>query len=109
MGLKPITTMSTTHLSPAREKLAELFGVDFRSLAAFRMAVGLVLLSDLWFRGQELSASGAQRSGSFPAGTAAAAGIQAGRAGSGLAANDTARNPRILAGHRRRRCLGGGR
>jgi hypothetical protein len=56
MGLKPVTTMSTTRLHPAWEKVTELFGVDVRSLAAFRIGVALVLLTDLWFRGREITA-----------------------------------------------------
>ena len=56
MGLKAITKMSAPHLSPARKKLAELFGVDLRSLAAFRIGVGLVLLADLLFRAEALTA-----------------------------------------------------
>jgi hypothetical protein len=66
---QPLANMpdaSADHLSPpnrsglfgprVRGKLAELFGADVRSLAAFRVAVGLILLLDLWGRGRELTA-----------------------------------------------------
>ncbi|MBC8350681.1 MAG: HTTM domain-containing protein [Planctomycetes bacterium] len=38
------------------EKTIELFGVDLRSLAAFRIGAAGVLLLDLWYRGQEITA-----------------------------------------------------
>lgn len=38
------------------EKSTELFGIDLRSLAAFRIGAASVLLFDLWFRGQEIAA-----------------------------------------------------
>ncbi|MDA1051838.1 MAG: HTTM domain-containing protein [Planctomycetota bacterium] len=38
------------------EKTTELLGVDLRSLAAFRIGAAGVLLLDLWFRGQEITA-----------------------------------------------------
>jgi len=65
--------MSTNHLadstfppalSPLRRKAEELFGIDIRSLAAFRVGMGLVLLLDLSFRGLEITAhSGTQDTG----------------------------------------------
>ncbi|HUG68766.1 MAG TPA: HTTM domain-containing protein [Pirellulaceae bacterium] len=39
-----------------REKTTELLGVDLRSLAAFRIGAAGVLLLDLWYRGQEITA-----------------------------------------------------
>jgi hypothetical protein len=38
------------------DKMSELFGVDLRSLATFRIGVAGVLLLDLWYRGQEITA-----------------------------------------------------
>lgn len=39
-----------------RGKTTELFGIDLRSLAAFRIGAACVLLLDLWYRGQEITA-----------------------------------------------------
>ncbi len=39
-----------------RDKTTELFGIDLRSLAAFRIGVAGVLLVDLWYRSREITA-----------------------------------------------------
>ncbi len=39
-----------------QDKTTELLGVDLRSLAAFRIGAACVLLLDLWYRGQEITA-----------------------------------------------------
>jgi len=43
-------------IKPVYDKLAELFGIDRRSLGLFRIALALVLLTDLWIRAQDLTA-----------------------------------------------------
>jgi hypothetical protein len=53
--------MTTTHkgsrvLSRGREKVAEVLGADLRSLAAFRIVLGLLVLADLANRATDLSA-----------------------------------------------------
>lgn len=40
----------------AANRVAELFAVDLRSLAAFRIGAACVILLDLWYRGQEITA-----------------------------------------------------
>lgn len=50
------TKPSLVQGSPLRDKLSQLFGVDVRSLAAFRIGAAVVVLLDLWYRGQELTA-----------------------------------------------------
>jgi len=49
-------TKSATRADGAWNRCAELFAVDMRSLAAFRIGVAGVLLLDLWYRGQEITA-----------------------------------------------------
>lgn len=44
------------HLSDGRTRVASLFSIDLRSLAVFRMALGVLLLADLYIRVQDLSA-----------------------------------------------------
>ena len=39
-----------------RQKLEDLFGIDFRSLALFRMGLALLIISDLINRGSDLKA-----------------------------------------------------
>ncbi|NIP85312.1 MAG: hypothetical protein GTO03_07040, partial [Planctomycetales bacterium] len=39
-----------------RRKVEQVFGIDLRSLAAFRIGMGLLLLSDLFCRGQQIAA-----------------------------------------------------
>jgi hypothetical protein len=43
--------MTATHIRPAWTKATELFAIDVRSLAAFRIGVATVVLLDLWYRG----------------------------------------------------------
>lgn len=43
-------------MNQLKEKLSELFGIDIRSLALFRMGLALVLISDLFVRLQDLKA-----------------------------------------------------
>lgn len=56
MGMPPVTKMSTTPGQRAADMLAGLFGIDLRSLAAFRIGVAGIVLVDLWYRGQNASA-----------------------------------------------------
>jgi hypothetical protein len=52
----PAGTAPPRGLAAGRGKLAELFGLDLRSLAAFRIGLGLLLLADLAVRAGDLSA-----------------------------------------------------
>lgn len=56
MGVSPVAKMSATSGQRAAEKLSALFGVDLRSLAAFRIGVAGIILIDLWYRGKYATA-----------------------------------------------------
>ena len=48
--------MTATHSQTVWSKASELFAIDLRSLAAFRIGVGGIVLLDLWYRGLHTTA-----------------------------------------------------
>lgn len=48
--------MPPTRVHTAWNRFADLFAIDLRSLAAFRVGVAMIVLVDLWYRGKNASA-----------------------------------------------------
>ena len=51
-----MNTLPVVRVRPGSLTFDELFGIDLRTLAAFRMAAASVLLFDIWHRSQDLTA-----------------------------------------------------
>ncbi|MEO8493670.1 MAG: HTTM domain-containing protein [Planctomycetota bacterium] len=56
MNPNQITPTPVSRVHSAWSRIAALFAIDLRSLAAFRIAAAGVLLLDLWYRGHEITA-----------------------------------------------------